>query len=202
MRAGAIHSTPYDTHTLPLKAVIVSVFLPLRLLGQGGYAIQNLGNVAREVFRETHMLLESIIHAGNILHVVGLLNRDNVGLWSRVALLRYSNGVELTQASVQYGLVGLYFPAWLVTLHSRRFKMDVVLIDISPRRLLCLYNAARQGTAFCLLLRSRHSICDSRFAPADRRRRRYAMESLDGRDPRCSLSQGFCGRHYEGASSS
>ena len=61
------------THTLPPKAIIVSVFLPLGPLGQGGYAIQNLGNVAREIFRDTHTLPESMTYAGDILYVVGFL---------------------------------------------------------------------------------------------------------------------------------
>jgi tellurite resistance protein TehA-like permease len=61
------------TYNLPPQAVIVSVFLPLGPLGQGGYAIQNLGTVARDVFRETNTLPGSIVYSGDVLYVVGFL---------------------------------------------------------------------------------------------------------------------------------
>ncbi|BCS17543.1 TDT family transporter [Aspergillus puulaauensis] len=43
-------------HKLPPKAIIVSTFLPVGPLGQGGYGIQKLGNVAREILPKTHTL--------------------------------------------------------------------------------------------------------------------------------------------------
>ena len=61
------------THTLPPKEIIVSVFLPLGPLGQGGFAIQNLGSVARQLFRETDSLPLSMVYAGDILYVVGFM---------------------------------------------------------------------------------------------------------------------------------
>lgn len=61
------------THALPPKEIIVSVFLPLGPLGQGGFGIQNLGTVAKEVFRDTHTLPASMVYAGDILYVTGFL---------------------------------------------------------------------------------------------------------------------------------
>ncbi|KAK3669146.1 Plasma membrane sulfite pump involved in sulfite metabolism [Recurvomyces mirabilis] len=61
------------TQRLPPKEVIVSVFLPLGPLGQGGFCIQNLGSVARQVFRETDTLPLSMVYAGDILYIVGFM---------------------------------------------------------------------------------------------------------------------------------
>ena len=59
---------------LPTKEVIVSTFLPLGPLGQGGFAIQQLGSVAQKLFRETHTLpLSSTVYAGDVLYVLGFL---------------------------------------------------------------------------------------------------------------------------------
>ncbi|EED20810.1 conserved hypothetical protein [Talaromyces stipitatus ATCC 10500] len=43
-------------HKLPPKAVIVSMFLPLGPLGQGGYGIQKLGSVAKTILPQTNTL--------------------------------------------------------------------------------------------------------------------------------------------------
>jgi tellurite resistance protein TehA-like permease len=55
-------------HKLPPSEVIVSVFLPLGPMGQGGYGIMQLGSVARKAFAETGSLSPM---AGEILHVLG-----------------------------------------------------------------------------------------------------------------------------------
>ncbi|KAF2138781.1 uncharacterized protein K452DRAFT_233711 [Aplosporella prunicola CBS 121167] len=53
-------------HKLPPREVIVSVFLPLGPLGQGGFSIMNLGKMALEVFPKTGTLHPM---AGEILYV-------------------------------------------------------------------------------------------------------------------------------------
>ena len=53
-------------HKLPAREVIVSVFLPLGPLGQGGFAIMQLGKVALTVFPETHTLDVGAGTAGEI----------------------------------------------------------------------------------------------------------------------------------------
>lgn len=55
-------------HKLPPSEVIVSVFLPLGPMGQGGYGIMQLGSVARKAFVETGSLSPM---AGEILYVLG-----------------------------------------------------------------------------------------------------------------------------------
>lgn len=57
-------------HKLPPSEVIVSVFLPLGPMGQGGYGIMQLGKVAAEVFPQTKTLHPM---AGEMLYVLGWL---------------------------------------------------------------------------------------------------------------------------------
>ncbi|KAL4794750.1 sulfite efflux pump SSU1 [Aspergillus venezuelensis] len=58
-------------HKHPPKAVLLSVFLPLGPLGQGGFGIQELGIAAKKVFHTTRTLDGSI--TGHVLYSVGFL---------------------------------------------------------------------------------------------------------------------------------
>lgn len=61
-------------HKLPAREVIVSVFLPLGPLGQGGFAIMQLGKVAIKVFPVTNTLpaiTASGGKPGDMLYVIG-----------------------------------------------------------------------------------------------------------------------------------
>jgi tellurite resistance protein TehA-like permease len=60
-------------HSIPPREVIVSVFLPLGPLGQGGYGIMQLGKVAMKVFPQTTTLSEHMTNSGEILYIVGWL---------------------------------------------------------------------------------------------------------------------------------
>ncbi|KAH6696764.1 sulfite efflux pump SSU1 [Leptodontidium sp. MPI-SDFR-AT-0119] len=57
-------------HKLPPPAVISSVFLPLGPLGEGGFGIMKIGEVALTVFPATNTIIPS---AGQIVHVFGFL---------------------------------------------------------------------------------------------------------------------------------
>lgn len=57
-------------HKLPPPAVISSVFLPLGPLGEGGFGIMKMGEVALRVFPETNTIIPS---AGQIVYVFGFL---------------------------------------------------------------------------------------------------------------------------------
>jgi tellurite resistance protein TehA-like permease len=58
-------------HHLPPREVIVSVFLPLGPLGQGGFVIMQLGKVALQLFSKTGTLLGT--STGETLYSVGFL---------------------------------------------------------------------------------------------------------------------------------
>ena len=64
----AIYFHRLAVYKLPPSEVIVSVFLPLGPMGQGGYALMQLGRVAMRVFPATDTLHAS---AGDILYVLG-----------------------------------------------------------------------------------------------------------------------------------
>ncbi len=89
-------------HALPPREVIVSVFLPLGPLGQGGFAIQNLGLVAVQVFAKTGTLQSTTTNAGEILYVLGWL----------VATVMWG-----------FGLVWLFFAAASITRSRFPFNM-------------------------------------------------------------------------------
>ncbi|KYK59462.1 hypothetical protein DCS_00592 [Drechmeria coniospora] len=71
----ALYFHRLTVHSLPPRDVIVSVFLPVGPLGQGGFAIQQLGKVALEVFPKTSMFASAGLEASRgaeILYVLGV----------------------------------------------------------------------------------------------------------------------------------
>lgn len=59
-------------HNIPPREVIVSVFLPLGPLGQGAYAIMQLGKDSLEVFAKADFIPAAPV-AGQVLYVAGIL---------------------------------------------------------------------------------------------------------------------------------
>lgn len=66
-------------HSLPPRDFIVSVFLPIGALGNGGYGIINLGLASLRTFPKTGLMASTIgsenstLVAGHVLYVVGIL---------------------------------------------------------------------------------------------------------------------------------
>ena len=73
MAVLVIYFQRLTVHKLPPLEVIVSVFLPLGPLGQGGFAIMQLGKVAMKVFPITKTLSQMDSKPGDILYIVGWL---------------------------------------------------------------------------------------------------------------------------------
>lgn len=92
-------------HHLPPREVIVSVFLPLGPLGQGGFAIMELGKVAMDLFPRTGTLplATSTVNSGEILYITGWLTATI--MWG-------------------FGLVWLFFAAGSIT-RSRSFPFNM-----------------------------------------------------------------------------
>ncbi|OQE28841.1 hypothetical protein PENSTE_c003G04487 [Penicillium steckii] len=87
-------------YKLPPKAALVSVFLPLGPLGQGGYGIQKLGQSAQKIFPQTQTLSSS---AGEVFYIIG--NLMGLLLWG-------------------FGLVWLTF-AIATLVNSRKFPFNM-----------------------------------------------------------------------------
>ncbi|RAL04311.1 TDT family transporter [Aspergillus ibericus CBS 121593] len=87
-------------HKLPPKAVIVSVFLPLGPLGQGGFGAMKLGQAAQEIFPQTQTLEAS---SGPAFYTMGFM----------VALILWS-----------FGLVWLFFALASIA-RSKSFPFNI-----------------------------------------------------------------------------
>ncbi|KAJ5730932.1 uncharacterized protein N7483_005440 [Penicillium malachiteum] len=96
----AIYFQRLTLHKLPPKAVIVSVFLPLGPLGQGGYGIMKLGQCVQDIFAKTQTLETT---SGPILYTLGFL----------VAFVMWS-----------FGLVWLFFALASIT-KSQKFSFNI-----------------------------------------------------------------------------
>ncbi|KAH7353643.1 voltage-dependent anion channel [Plectosphaerella cucumerina] len=75
----ALYLHRLTVHSLPPREAIVSVFLPIGPLGQGGYGIQQLGKVALKLFPSDGTsasaaagTLQSLRHGGEVLYVLGV----------------------------------------------------------------------------------------------------------------------------------
>ncbi len=71
----ALYFQRLTLHSVPAKEVIVSVFLPIGPLGQGGFGIQRLGEVALTLLPESKAFafIEPLaVHAGQTLYVLGV----------------------------------------------------------------------------------------------------------------------------------
>lgn len=114
-------------HRLPAREVIVSVFLPLGPLGQGGFAVLQMGKVALKILPETAAISTN---AGEILYVLGFM----------VALIMWG-----------FGLVWLFFALASISrskfpfnmgMFSRQHFQDLLLMLCS--RLVGIHFSARR----------------------------------------------------------
>ncbi|OQD72554.1 hypothetical protein PENDEC_c020G04374 [Penicillium decumbens] len=92
MMVMVIYLQRLTLHKLPPKAVIVSVFLPLGPLGQGGYGAMKLGQCARDIFPNTQTLEQS---SGATFYTLGF----------QVALILWSFGLILSVFVVVFWVI-------------------------------------------------------------------------------------------------
>jgi tellurite resistance protein TehA-like permease len=100
-------------HKLPPNEVIVSVFLPLGPLGQGGYAIMQLGKVAAKVFPETTTLHPI---AGDIMYVLGWMAAIVFWGFGLVWLFFAIASIAQSKFPFNMGWWGLTFPIGVFTM--------------------------------------------------------------------------------------
>jgi C4-dicarboxylate transporter/malic acid transport protein len=95
-------------HALPPREVIVSVFLPLGPMGQGGFGIMQLGKVAVKVLPETNTLPPL---AGQILYVFGFATALIMWGFGLVWLSLAVTSISRSRFPFNMGWWGFTFPA-------------------------------------------------------------------------------------------
>jgi len=101
-------------HALPPREVIVSVFLPIGPLGQGGFAIMQLGKVAMDIFPITHTLPlspnEGSVNAGQFLYIIGWLTATVMWGFGLVWLFFAAASITRSRFPFNMGWWGFTFP--------------------------------------------------------------------------------------------
>ncbi|KAF4449928.1 hypothetical protein F53441_6847 [Fusarium austroafricanum] len=135
----ALYFHRLTVHSLPPKEVIVSAMLPIGPLGQGGFAIQQLGKVAMQVIPKTKAFGEVAVRAGETLYVLGVflaLIMYGFGLvWLAFAII----SIATKSPSFSIGYWGFTFPIGVLAtcsnslaenLDSDFFKVSTAMISI------------------------------------------------------------------------
>ncbi|KAL2066266.1 hypothetical protein VTL71DRAFT_2337 [Oculimacula yallundae] len=112
-------------HKLPPREVIVSVFLPLGPLGQGGYGIQKLGMVAMKIFPQTGTLSEATTKSGDILYVMGYLMALVMWGFGLVWLFFALASISRSKFPFNMGWWGFTFPLGVFTTSTVQMGMEL-----------------------------------------------------------------------------
>ena len=150
-------------HSLPAREVIVSVFLPIGPLGQGGFGIQQLGKVALELVPQTKSFGAAGLdasRAGEMLYVIGVfmgLIMWGAGLvWLSFAFISI---ITTSHFPFNMGWWGFTFPLGVLAtctsalaqnLDSEFFKVSTMVCPIGT--LHCLSLTARQILSLSVVL--------------------------------------------------
>lgn len=105
-------------HNIPPREVIVSVFLPLGPLGQGGFGIMQLGKVATRVFSETHTLSLAAGNAGEVVYVMGWLSALIMWGFAIVWLFFALASISRSKFPFNMGWCGFTFPLGVLTVST------------------------------------------------------------------------------------
>jgi tellurite resistance protein TehA-like permease len=112
-------------HALPPREVIVSVFLPLGPLGQGGFAIMNLGSVALRIFAKTGTLQSSTTNFAEILYVLGWLVATIMWGFGLVWLFFAAASITRSQFPFNMGWWGFTFPLGVFTITTTQMAKEL-----------------------------------------------------------------------------
>ncbi|EMD65023.1 hypothetical protein COCSADRAFT_160012 [Bipolaris sorokiniana ND90Pr] len=102
-------------HHLPPKEVIVSVFLPLGPMGQGGYAAMQLGIQASKIFPRTQTLHPM---AGDILYVLGWIAALVLWGFGLIWLFFAVASISRSKFPCNLGWWGFTFPIGVFTMST------------------------------------------------------------------------------------
>lgn len=112
-------------HALPPREVIVSVFLPLGPLGQGGFAIMNLGSVALRVFAETRTLQSSTTNSAEVLYMLGWLVATIMWGFGLVWLFFAAASITRSKFPFNMGWWGFTFPLGVFTTSTTQMAKEL-----------------------------------------------------------------------------
>jgi tellurite resistance protein TehA-like permease len=114
-------------HHLPPREVIVSVFLPLGPLGQGGFAIMQLGKVAMSLFPKTGTLplASSTINSGEILYVMGWLIATIMWGFGLVWFFFAAASITRSRFPFNMGWWGFTFPLGVFTTSTTQMAKEL-----------------------------------------------------------------------------
>ncbi|RYN42595.1 Sulfite efflux pump [Alternaria arborescens] len=102
-------------HNLPSQEVIVSVFLPLGPMGQGGYAVLKLGIQASKTFPDTKALHPV---AGEVLYVLGWMTAITLWGFGLVWLFFAVASISQNKFPFNMGWWGFTFPIGVFTMST------------------------------------------------------------------------------------
>jgi tellurite resistance protein TehA-like permease len=112
-------------HKLPPREVIVSVFLPLGPLGQGGFAIMQLGKVAIDLFPKIDTLQTSATISGEVLYVVGWLVATVMWGFGLVWLFFAVASITRSRFPFNMGWWGFTFPLGVFTTSTAQIGKEM-----------------------------------------------------------------------------
>lgn len=135
-------------YKLPPREVIVSVFLPLGPMGQGGFAIQKLGMVAMKVFPLTGTLSEKTTKSGDVLYVLGFLVALIMWGFGLVWLFFAFASISRSKFPFNMGWWGFTFPLGVYTLSTVQMGLEL------PSAFFKVLGTVRKtGCSCCLFIR-------------------------------------------------
>ena len=135
-------------YKLPAREVIVSVFLPLGPLGQGGFAIMQLGKVAITVFPQLSTLDEQVTGSGKILYTMGWLIAIIMWGFGLVWFFFALASISRSRFPFNMGWWGFVFPLGVFTVAATTLGQEVPSAFFRVLGTVCL------GPSVCLMLTS------------------------------------------------
>jgi len=115
-------------HKLPPQEVIVSVFLPLGPLGQGGYAAMQLGIQASNIFPRTKTLHPM---AGEVLYILGVMTAMILWGFGLVWLFFAVASISQRRFPFNMGWWGFTFPIGVFTMSTITMGQELPLAFFS-----------------------------------------------------------------------
>lgn len=111
-------------HKLPPREVIVSVFLPLGPLGQGSFAIMQLGKVAKQVFPVTKTLGDSQ-NAGTVFYELGVAAALVIWGYGLIWMFFALASISRSRFPFNMGWWGFTFPLGVYSVSTTTLAQDL-----------------------------------------------------------------------------